>query len=91
MLRFIRQNWGQRILVEVMKRIRHLVVNLQAPRVIEDQPKGSQADQEEPPNDTPRSGSPEETTENDELETSSVNGNFGGPNQDANACLCCSG
>ncbi len=55
---------------------------------IEDQPKGSQADQEESPNDTPPSGLPEETTENDELEiSSSVNGNFGGPNQDANhAC-----
>lgn len=52
-------------------------------RGMEDQPKGSQADQEEPPNDTPRSGSPEETTENDELQTSSFNGNFGGPNQDA--------
>lgn len=52
---------------------------------IENQPKGSRADQEESPNDTPRSASPEETTENDELETSSgLNGNFGGPNQDAN-------
>jgi Mg-chelatase subunit ChlD len=51
---------------------------------IEDQPRRSQAD-EESPNDTPPSGSSEETTENDELETSSsINGNFGGPNQDAN-------
>ncbi|MCI0419205.1 MAG: VWA domain-containing protein [Acidobacteria bacterium] len=51
---------------------------------LEDQPKGSQAEQEQSPNDTPRSGSPEETTENDELEPSSVKGNFGGPIQDAN-------
>ncbi|MEW5976404.1 MAG: VWA domain-containing protein [Acidobacteriota bacterium] len=51
---------------------------------IEDQPKGSQAEHEESPNDTPRSGSPGATPENDELETSSVKGNFGGPIQEAN-------
>ena len=51
---------------------------------IEDQRK-IQADLEESTNDTPRKSSLEETSENNQLKTSSnVNGNFGGPDHDDN-------